>query len=214
MNKKNYMALFTTLFLFIAGCSVERNLKIDARLPLPPAFKQIPIRIGVYYSPELLALTNKSEFVCRPNERSDIFFIFPVGAASSDLFDQIITSMFVSVTRLPSPSQSSNRGSSIDGLLELRIESFKWELVCTKGNDLNHILAKIRYIVNLYDPGGHLISSLRISGSGVEKPKACFRGCKDSYATEQALQDAMANFMLKFCEQPEVKQWISTRSIL
>lgn len=214
MKMKNYMALLIALFLFTAGCTVERNLKLDARLSIPPAFKQMPFRIGVYYSPEFLALANKFEFVCHPNERSDIFFIFPIGAASSDLFDQIITSMFISVTRLHNLPQPSSKGSSIDGLLELQIESFKWEPVCSKDKALYHILAKIRYIVNLYDPGGHLISSLRITGSGFERPKACFTGCKDSYATEQAMQDAMANFMLKFCEQSEVKQWISTQSLL
>jgi len=52
MRTKHFMALFITLILCVAGCSVERSLKLDARLPLPPAVKPAPLHIGVYYGPD------------------------------------------------------------------------------------------------------------------------------------------------------------------
>ena len=213
MTAKTQIALFVALCLMLMGCAVERNVKLDVRLPLHPAIEQVPLRIGLYYSPEFLAFTKKFEVACSPSERSDIFFNFPIGAASRDLFDQIIASMFTSVTRLSNLSQSANRESSLDGLLEPQIESFAWESVCSKPNTLSHLLASIRYRVNLYDPGGQLVASMQMEGFGYERPRVCFGNCKDSFATEQAIQDAMAKFMLEFCDQPEVKHWTSTLGI-
>ena len=204
--------LFAALFLIVAGCSVERNLKLDARLSLSPAFQPIPVRVGVFYSPEFLAATKKIELKCRPNERTDIFFIFPLGQASSELFDQIAASIFASVRRLSGRVPSADEKGTVDGVLELRIVAFEWKPQCPQEKSY-HILSRISYTVNLFDPDGRLITSAGISGVGSEKPKPCFSGCKDSYATERAIRDAMADFMLRFFERPEVKEWLSKRNM-
>lgn len=213
MMAKNHIALFIAVCLLLMGCAVERNVKLDTRLPLHPAIAQVPLRMGVYYSPDYLAFTKKIEFACSTSERSDVFFIFPIGAASSDLFDQIIASMFTSVTRRFSLSQLTDKASSLDGILAPQIESFTWEAICSVPNTIDHLLASIRYRVNLYDPGGQLVASMQMAGSGYERPRVCFSNCKDSFAAEQAMQDAMAKFMLEFCDQPEVKHWMSTLGI-
>ena len=210
------MALLTASFLLFTGCSLERNLKLDARLPLPPAVKQMPVHIGLYYSPEFVKYARRIELIgCGPSgrrDRSGIYFVFPVGTASEDLFDQVIGSMFAKIISTSSPSQTSNNVSSVDGLLEPQIESFHWETVCSKDYlSTGKFAARVRYVINLYSPDGHLVLSMRVEGFGTEKPKLCFADCKDSLAAEQAMQDAMAKFMIEFPEQPEVKQWLSTR---
>jgi len=217
VKTKNYIALFTALFLFIAGCSIERNLKLDARVPLPPAVKQIPLHIGVYYSPEFIEYTKKIELVgCGPNGRRDktgIFFIFPVGNASRDLFDQIFTSIFATVTRMSDLSNSFSDNPAVDGFLEPRIKSFDWDTACSQNYlSTGHLSARVNYVIDLHDPDGNLVISMPIEGRSKEKPKVCFgEGCKDSIVAEQAMQDAIAKFMINFGEQPDVKQWLSTR---
>jgi hypothetical protein len=216
MKTKHFMVLLITLFLFMAGCSIERSLKLDARLPLSPAVKQAPLHIGVYYSPEFIDYTKKIELIgCGPSGRRDrygIFSIFPVGAASRDLFDQITAGMFAFVTRVADPSQPLSDTSSVDGLLELRIESFDWGTMCTKDYlSTGKFTASVCYVINLYSSEGSLVASMRVEGLGIEKPKLCLVDCKDSLAAERAMQDAMARFMIEFSEQPQVREWLLAR---
>jgi len=213
----SHWALLIILVLFVAGCSFEHILKFDTRLPLSPAVEQIPLHIGVYYSPEFVEYTKKAELIgCGPNgrkDRWDIFYIFPVGTTSRDLFDQIVTSMFTTVTRTSKPSQSLNSASSIVGLLEPRIESFDWDTVCSdKYLSNGKFIAKVRYVINLYDSlDGHLVASMHTEGQHTEKPRLCFLDCKDSFGAAEAIQDAMAKFMIDFYEQSEVKRWLLAR---
>jgi len=214
MAIKFYRMLFAALVLLVAGCTIERNVKLDARLPLPPAVNQLPLRIVVYYSPEFVEYTKKSKLiVCGPNGRRDeydIFFIFPVGAAASDLFDQISKSMFTTVSRSNSLSPSIDNTLPIDGILEPRIVSFNWDTECS--NDYLSkatYLATISYVINLYDsPEGRLVASIHVDGRATVKPKLCFTTCKASFGADLAMQEAMAKFMINFYEHPEIKLWI------
>ncbi|MBP6941810.1 MAG: hypothetical protein KBB65_08560 [Syntrophorhabdaceae bacterium] len=216
MRTKHFMALFITLILCVAGCSVERSLKLDARLPLPPAVKPAPLHIGVYYGPEFIDYTKKIELIgCGPSGRRDrygIFFIFPVGAASRDLFDQVAAGMFAAVTRVSDPAKPFRDASSLDGLLELRIESFDWGTACTKDYfSTGKFTASVRYVIDLYDSGGSSVASMSVEGLGIEKPRFCLVDCKDSLAAERAMRDAMAKFMVEFNEQPQVREWLLAR---
>jgi hypothetical protein len=212
-----HRVLITILVLLVAGCSVERNLKLDARLPLTPVIKQIPFHMGVYYSPEFIGYTKNIELIaCGPNgrrDRTDIFFKFPVGTASRDIFDQIIESMFITITRTSSLISNT---SPVDALLEPQIELFDWDMVCSKDYLSTGIIsARISYVINLYSgPDRHLVASMRVEGRSAEKPELCFRDCRDSIAAEQAMQDAMARFITEFYEQPEVKRWLSASVVL
>lgn len=210
---KNYMTLFTTLFLLMAGCSFEQNVKLDARLSIPPAVKQMPQHIGVYYSPEFIEFKKKIELGCLRNgkwEKTSFFFTFPVGTASRDLFNQCLSSMFTSVETIPAPHLRSNQAFSIDGWLEPKIESFNWEMNCT--NDYfsaGSFTATIVYLIKIYDSDGHLVTSIKAMGTSTAKsPKPCFKDCRDS-PTEQAIQDAMAKFLIDFYDRAEIQQWLS-----
>lgn len=212
-----YGVLLIAFILFTTGCSFEYKLKFDARLPLSPAVKPTPLNVGVYYSQEFLEYTKRVEMIaCGPSGRKDktgIFFIFPVGTASREVFDQIIASMFATVTTASRPSQFSGDTSPIDYLLEPRIESFDWGTMCS--NDYVskwRSRAKVSYVINLYNTiDSRLVTSMHVEGQSILlKPKACFMlgGCNESLGVAQAIQDAMARFMIDFYEQPEVKQWI------
>ena len=218
VKTKSFMVLLITLFLPMMGCSIERSLKLDARLPLPPAVQQMPLHVGVYYDPEFVDYTKKIELItCGPSGRRDktgIFYTFPVGAASGDLFDQIIGSMFTTVTKASALSQPLRNTSSVDGMLELRIESFDWGTVCTKDYlSTGKFTASISYIINLYSSEGPLVASMRVEGLGTEKFKVCMVDCEDSLATKQAIKDAMAKFMIEFSEEPEVRKWLSAHKV-
>jgi len=213
MSALGHIALFIAIGFLMTGCSNDVLVKLDARLPLRPAHVQTPLRLGVYYSPEFLSYTKKIEFACS-GERYGVFYVYPIGAASKDLFDQIASGMFTSVSRISDPSQSTSHESSIDGVLEPHIESFTWKCLRSKPGTRNRIVADIRYMVNLYDPSGQIVESIRVAGSGFEILKLCFSDCRDSFATEQAMQDAMSNFMLGFCKHTEIKRWSSTHGAL
>ncbi len=210
--------LVAAIILFPAGCSLEYNLKFDMQLPLPPVVKQLPLRVGVYYTPEFVEYIKKVELTgCGPSGRRDktgIFFIFPVGTASQDLFDQIISSMFTTVISTSNPPQSLDKVLPIDGLLEPRIESFDWDTVCSDDYFSKwKSKTRVSYLINLYDSlDGSLVTSMYIEGqSTVLKPKLCFmfKDCNESLGVAQAIQDAMAKFMIDFHEQSEVGRWLS-----
>jgi len=212
-----YRTLVIAFILIMTGCSLERTVQLDARLPRPPVVKQMPLHVGVYYSPAFLGYTEKKELImCGPSGRRDpsgIYFIFPIGTASRDLFDQIIGSMFSEITRTAGPLTNT---SSVDALFEPQIEFFDWDMVCSKDYLSTGIIgAKVSYVIHLYNgPDRHLIASLRVEGRSSEQPELCFKECRDSLAAEQAMRDSMARFMIEFYEQPEVKRWVSTHSTM
>lgn len=217
MHKNKYITLFVILTLFMAGCTIERTLKLDARLSLPPAINKIPLHIGVYYNPNFIEYTPKFQLIaCGPNGRKDesgLHFIFPVGVASRDLFDQCISSMFASVVLISDPKQFASQVSFIDGWVEPKIESFNWEMECTSDYfSTGRLTASIVYSVNLYNSDGHLVTSIKSIGTSVEHPELCFQNCKDSIVTEQAIRDGMAKFMIDFYERPEAQQWASSHT--
>ena len=210
-----HRALLTMLVLLVAGCSY--TVKFDARLPVAPAVDQIPLHVGVYYSPEFVEYTKKAELIgCGPNGRRDrwgIFYVFPVGTVSRDLFDQIVASMFATVTKTSGPPQSLNGAPSIDGLLEPRIESFDWDTVCSAEYfSSGKFMAKVRYVINLYDSlDGHLVASMPAEGQHTENPRLSKLSLDWNYGAKGAIQDAMAKFILDFYDRSEVKAWVSTR---
>jgi hypothetical protein len=221
MKAKIFRTLVAVFFLLVSGCAYEHTKKMDVRLPLPPIAKQLPLRIGVYYSPEFIEYTQKvGQLELFERNRSDVpskanlfILIFPVGSSSRDLFDQITSSMFTTVIRTAGPSQSSGH-LSLDGLLEPRIESF--EFYGVKENPKSpHIAASVSYVINLYNgPDGQLVSSMHVEGRSRESTKSLFSHIKDNPTAEHAMQEAMARFMIDFYERPEVKQWIATRVLV
>jgi hypothetical protein len=57
----SHWVLLTILVLLEAGRS--HTVKFDTRLALSPAVKQIPLHVGVYYSPEFVEYTKKAELI-------------------------------------------------------------------------------------------------------------------------------------------------------
>lgn len=203
--------LLAAFFMIMTGCSNVRNVKLDARLPISPAVKQLPLNVATYYSPEFTDYTKRFELmICGTNGKKNkvgFAYIFPVGASSRELFDQIITSMFTTVTNASSISQSFSDTVHVDGIIEPRIDSFNWDAWCTDAN----IRADISYVINLYNGlDRKLVTSMHVKGWSIEKPRPCIFNCKHGAATEQAIQAAMANFIIEFYEQPDVKQWLLT----
>ena len=209
--------IMTVLILLATGCTIEQTVKYDAvRLPVAPAVKQIPIHIGVYYSPEFIEYKKRIELIgCglygRP-DKSGIFYIFPIGTASKDLFEQTLSSMFTAVTGIPEPPQSAKNKLSVDGVLEPRIESFNWDIVCSQDYlSAGKYSTIVKYLINVYDSKGHFVTSMHVEGRALKKPKICLgQSCQDVYGTEQAMKDAIAKFLIDFQEQPEVKQRLLT----
>lgn len=207
-----HRVLLIILVLSVVGCSY--TVKFDTRLAVSPAVEQIPLHVGVYYSPEFVEYTKKAELIgCGPNGRKDrwgTFFIFPVGTTSQDLFDQIFASMFAKVTKMSNPPQSLTNASFLDGVLEPSIESFDWDMVCSdRYFSSGKFMAKVQYVVNLYESlDGHLVASMRAEGQHSEKPKLSL---DNNYGAVGAIQDAMAKFIIDFYEQPEVQRWLSVR---
>jgi hypothetical protein len=200
---------------------MTRMVKLDARLPLSPIVEKLPLHVGVHYSPEFLVYVRKFPFImCADGGRSPISdsgmsYAFPVGTASKDLFDQVIASMFTIATRSSDQSSPLSGVTSFDGVFELQIVSFDWASSCFYGKwtPKGRFITRVSYTISLYSKDGHLVTSMNFNGEGSEKYEVCFFvDCEKSLATEEAMLDAMAKFMIEFREQPEVKRWLSTLS--
>lgn len=209
-----YRTLAIAFIIIMTGCSHERTAQLDTRLPRSPVVKQMPLHVGVDYSPEFLGFTARKEIIfCGPSGRKDstrIYYTFPIGAASRDLFDQIIESMFTEITRTAGTLTNT---SSVDALLEPQIEFFDLDFVCSQDSlSEETISAKVNYVIHLYNgPDRHLVVSFHVGGQSRERPYLVVRNAGKTLA-EQAMRDAMARFMIEFQDNPEVKRWLSTRS--
>jgi hypothetical protein len=212
---RNFLIL-PLMILLILGCTVERNVRLSTRLSVPPAFRPLPVHVGLFYESDIHNYKKRIELIgCGPHGRRDhydIFFVFPVGEASRELFDQIAASMFRQVTVMANPSSPSGKTQAVDGFLELRIDSFEWGTVCTKDYlSTGKYFANVGYVISLYDADGRFLVSIPVNGTAIEKPKPCWKDCRDSPAAQTAIRDAAARFMVTFPERPEVREWLSRR---
>jgi hypothetical protein len=160
-------AIVVACLVLVTGCATRTTIvKLDPPLDNLAAQTPLPVKAGVYYSPEFSAFQYERAFMSR-------ILAVQLGSASVPLFDRVLSASFREVVRLDSiPAGLSPTPAEVDVIFEPRIEAFHHRV----GFEGDSELASVTYQLRLYDPSGFPIGVRSIRG------KAADHKLSESYA--------------------------------
>jgi hypothetical protein len=135
---------------------MTHNIKAKPSLKKLPQTEKLPLKVGVYYSTEFS--TYEQLRVNGPHK-----FVFPIGAASVDLFNNVLPQVFQDVSRVYSlPPFTQREYNFLDVVIEPQIEHFHFHLGMESHTDMHCII----YQFVLYTLDGAPVSTWKITGKG------------------------------------------------
>jgi len=186
-----------------AGCAFSTPEPVLVREPRPDP---IPLRIGVYYSPEFQSFTYRHHF-------SDTAWI--LGEPSVKLIREALGLLFIEVVEVPRPSSGTDLRGDLAGVIEPRIALA--EAVYWSKEHINEGLpvqpVHVKYGFTLYSPRGESVASWDVGGRGEEPNSNPFAGVsmlKRNF--EHAMQKAAWKFTSGFRDIPEVRRWLAEQA--
>jgi len=198
---REFSRLSCWLLLALTGaCSSGINLQVDGQLPTPVS-SQLPLTMGVYYN------ENFRNNIFKENTEARQDWTIDYRVTRQQLFDQILPSMFRTVTQLEQPAAPPG-DPVLDAILEPDLIETQVALPQETHSDMYE--AWIKYGMKLYNPDGAVISNWQITGYG-KAPTAMFTSRQDGLnnAIKIALRDLGAKLVLEFRKAPGVSDWLS-----
>lgn len=199
--RREFFCLPLWLLLTLTGaCSSGINLQVDGQLPTPVS-SQLPLSMGVHYNDNFRNNIFKENTEARQNWTIDY------RVTRQQLFDQILPSMFRTVTLVEEPDAPPT-DPVLDAILEPDVLETQVALPQETHSDMYE--AWVKYGMKLYLPDGQLISDWQITGYG-KAPTSMFTSRQDGLnnAITIALRDLGAKLVLEFRNAPGVRDWLS-----
>lgn len=195
-----WSSLLTTTSFFLGACAFSVPMTIPTQLPIQKASAKLPVTVGFYHAPEFR--THEEHVLHMGLER----YVFPLGAASVSLFEQVMPLVFGKVMPVQGRPPLADP-VELYGVIEPRIESFNLHF---PGSVWGTHSVEISYRVILYDKTGIPVISWVVSGIGEKRGEFGFYGSLPwaGQAADLALQDVGRKFLEDFSRQPEVKIWL------
>ena len=207
MSKRNVsIALLLFVTFFPSGCTYNVP-PIDATLHQKPLIESIPITVGSYSSDVFRSYESVNSLPLQP----DISYRFSLGAPSLLLFDQIFSAMFEKVVKVNSLPLLHQDNHDIKAVIEPRIE----DVAIDADLNISWIQVDLHYNITLYDLNGADIANWTIKGSGtsVGLIKSLNHPVMVREATQNAMRNVAARFMLGFRRNPEARNWLRSIGI-
>jgi hypothetical protein len=181
------------------------GVPVPYRMPaqLPPGAERLPIKAGVYYSPEF----SNYEHFDRTYGESGI--ATPVGEFSVRQFNSMLSAMFTGVMPVNQrpPYAPNSPGSDAQIIIEPRIERFDLDIATFA---IGPLTARVEYRFKLYLPDGTTLATWKISASDTGEKGWTTHGVDFNGARTKALvRKSSIEFMQKFFDAPEVKTWLA-----
>lgn len=188
------LAVTIAVVVLTAGCvwSVPQPSLIREPAPEP-----VPLRIGVYHSPEFRSAKFRHHF-------TDTTWM--LGEPSVRLLDDALTLMFSEVVHVFQPPAEASPPPGLAGVIEPRIASagFRYPRVGER-----MFPTHVTYVFTLYGANGSPVASWSVTGSAaepVENPLGAVANVKRNF--EQAMREAAWKLTREFRDVPEVRRWL------
>lgn len=199
-----------TIFLLMAflpsGCTYNVP-PIDATIHQKPLIESIPITVGSYNGEVFRSYESVKPLPLKP----DISYRFRLGTPSVVLFDQIFSEMFEKVVKVNSLPPLPETDADIKAVIESKIE----DVAVDADLNVSWIRVDLHYNITLYDLKGADIANWSIEGSGtsVGYLKSLNHPVMVREATQNAMRNVAAQFMLGFRRNPEAMNWLRSIGI-
>jgi hypothetical protein len=198
VSRRILSVLILVAAVISAGCVWSVPEPVLVREPRP---ETIPLRIGVYYSPEFRNFTYRHHF-------SDTAWI--LGKPSVQLFHEALTLLFIEVVEVPRPGSGQTLRDDLAGVIEPRIVSADAVYTSDEHTQKERALVSpvhITYGFALSSPRGERVASWEITGRG-EEPD--WNPLKRNFGL--AMREAAWNFTSGFRDVPEVQRWLAEQA--
>jgi hypothetical protein len=191
--------IFFALVLFVAACTTVVALKSGIEF-LPPSPIQVPLTVGIYYSPELIAYEHSV------NLSGGKRLIFPVGEATVRLLEKLSPTLFTRTVVLNTRPPLTATPTAVDAVLVPGIEAVSINFGPFVGRT-NFYWAEIVYRCTVYSAKGSELASWKVRGIG---ERSGLQGDKNVFAetVELAMRDAAQKLQTSFFDVPEARRWV------
>jgi hypothetical protein len=167
-----------------------------------PRPRVVPLRIGVYYPPELLGFTYRHQL-------TDTTWV--LGTPSVKLLNDALTLLFTEVVEVARPPSPAAPALNVAAVIEPRIVSagFRYPRAGQRA-----LTAHVIYVITLYAQHGAHVASWSVDGAAAEpldNPLDAVGIVKRSF--EGAMREAAWMLTTGFREVTEVRQWLATEGI-
>lgn len=186
--------------LILTACSQSLTLETKSEVPRP-LVTQLPLNIGIYYDDKFRNYIYEENSEDRPN------WSINSGTSQVQMFDQILPSMFKSVTHVSGTSNA--QGDKLHAILAPDIAEMQFAMPYETKTELYEVW--IKYHIRLYAPDGQLITEWPIAGYG--KSSTEFLKSRDeglNTAINSAFRDAGAKLALGFTRHGDIRQWLAS----
>ena len=188
----------------LAGCVFSVPEPALVREPRP---EPVPLRMGVYYPPELRSFTYRHHL-------TDTAWI--LGKPSVRLLGDALSLLFADVVEVPRPGTGPSPGADVAGVIEPRLVSASavyWSDEHVKRGERVQPV-RVTYGFTLYTADGARVASWEVTGRGEEpvvNPLGGVQTLKRNF--EHAMREAAWNFTRGFRDVPEVRRWLEERGV-
>ena len=185
-----------------AGCvSYVPPEPVLVREPRP---EPVPLRIGVYYSPDFRSFTYRDHL-------TDTEWI--LGKPSVQLLHEALTLLFIEVVEMPRPGSGPSLPGDLAGIIEPRIVSAAVEYPYTNKELQSGVIVQLVHVTygfTVYSPSGEPVASWNVTGRG-DEPIANLLAAESTVKRnfENAMRDAAWQLTSGFREIPEVRRWLA-----
>jgi hypothetical protein len=187
------------MVLMAAGCvwSVPQPSLIREPHPEP-----VPLRIGVYHSPEFRSAKYRHHL-------TDTTWV--LGEPSVRLLGDALALMFSEVVEISRRPSEASPPPGLAGMIEPRIASvgFRYPRAGERAFPTH-----VTYAFTLYGPDGSPLASWSVTGSAaepVDNPLGALANVKRNF--EQAMREAAWKLTREFREAPEVRRWLEAHGV-
>ena len=188
----------------LAGCVFSVPEPALVREPRP---EPVPLRMGVYYPPELRSFTYRHHL-------TDTAWI--LGKPSVRLLGAALSLLFADVVEVPRHGAGPSPGAHVAGVIEPRLVSASavyWSDEHVKRGERVQPV-RVTFGFTLYTTDGARVAPWEVTGRGEEpvvNPLGGVQTLKRNF--EHAMREAAWNFTRGFRDVPEVRRWLEERGV-
>jgi hypothetical protein len=188
----------------LAGCVFSVPEPMVVREPKP---EQLPLQVGVYFSPELRNFTYRHHL-------TDTAWI--LGKPSVGLLSDALGLLFTSVVEVAQPGSSPSQRGDLAAIIEPRITSAGVVYWSSQHIDRGTAVQPVHvtYSFTMYTSGGQRLALWEVNGRGEApnaNPLAGVATAKRNF--EHAMREAAWKFTSGFRDVPEVRRWLEERGV-
>lgn len=183
--------------LALGACTQTVQVQLDVPTPL---VVPMPMTVAVYLHPSLKDYKHLEDIPLQSN------WNLRLDDANEVMFNKLLGSMFKKIIKVDSVEQAFAMGEQLDAVVVAAIEDL--QVAPPKRLESEFFETWIQYRIEAYDMDQAPIVNWEVSGYGRSEAGMFNKSDALREATVMAMRDAAANIVIKFKQQPRVKEWI------